>query len=168
MMPHGCAVTWHVLVPPHVHPVESYICPRWWSRFSGTIQTRPLETIWDIFLQKTIKKVPEGTPQWSSPGWEVLSSRQDDSTPPSGRSLPANRCSPHGQPLPRANEAGCWQGADNEMKNIRLETLQLLDKATTHTRRCQMSPGQEARASSPQGHRSAPAPAAAAGEKRGL
>lgn len=67
----------------------------------------------------------------------------------------------------RAKEAGSWQGADNEMKNMRLETLQLLDKATTHRRRCQMSPGQEARASSPRGHRSAPAPAATAGGKGG-
>lgn len=53
------------------------------------------------------------------------------------------------------------------MKNIRLERLQLLDKATTHTLPCQMSPGQEARASSPQGHRSTPAPATAMGGKGG-
>lgn len=53
------------------------------------------------------------------------------------------------------------------MKNIRLERLQLLDKATTHTPPCQMSPGQEARASSPQGHCSMPAPATAVGGKGG-
>lgn len=47
------------------------------------------------------------------------------------------------------------------MRNIRLETLQLLDKATTHTRQCQMSPGQEAMASSLRGHCSTLASAAA-------
>lgn len=131
-------------------------------------RTRPLETIWDIFLPKAIKKGTQGDSSVGQPWLGGAQQQAGGFHPALWQVSSPDGCSPHGQPLPRASEAGCWQGADNEMKNIGLETLQLLDKATTHTRRCQMSPGQEARASSPRGHRSAPAPAAAAGEKRGL
>lgn len=132
--------------------------------------TQPPEPAQVVFLQKKIKK--KGT--W---GKATSGVAQAGRCSAAVRMIPppalAGLSHPMDAPLAvgrcwRANKAGCWQGADNEMKNIRLETLQLLDKATTHTQRCQMSPGQEARASSPRGHCSAPAPAAAAGGKGGL
>lgn len=49
----------------------------------------------------------------------------------------------------RADEAGCWRRADGKMRTISLERLQIPDTATARTALCQMSAGQEMRASSP-------------------
>ena len=65
--------------------------------------TQPPEPAWTVFLRKTIKKGHMGeTNQWGRPGWEVLSSSQDDTTTHSGRSLPPDGRSPRSQPLPES------------------------------------------------------------------
>lgn len=113
------------------HRAKSYVS-LWWQWGCTHISASELRS-WE---QQPKKKQAEVETSVVQPGEGGTQHSQDEAVVP-----PLCAC--------RADEAGCWRRADGKMRTISLERLQIPDKATARTALCQMSAGQEMRASSP-------------------
>lgn len=128
---HSACATASSLSTSRSHCAKSYVSLRWqWG--CTHISASELRS-WE---QQPKKKQAEGETSAVQPGEGGAQHSQDEAVVP---------------PLcaRRADEAGCWRRADGKMRTISLERLQIPDTATARTAPCQMSAGQEMRASSP-------------------